>query len=103
MENKLKELTDRLYGEGLEKGRVEADRLVAEAKEKAAKILADAAAEAEQIVKKAEAKAADTEKNSMTEIQLAGRQAVAKIKNELAGVIIAKTSTEAVKSAAVDA
>ena len=103
MENKLKELTDRLYGEGLEKGRVEADRLVAEAKEKAAKILADAAAEAEQIVKKAEAKAADTEKNSMTEVQLAGRQAVAKIKNELAGVIIAKTSTEAVKAAAVDA
>ena len=103
MENKLKELTDRLYGEGLEKGRVEADRLVAEAKEKAAKILADAAAEAEQIVKKAEAKAADTEKNSMTEIQLAGRQAVAKIKSELAGAIIAKTSTEAIKSAVVDA
>ena len=103
MENKLKELTDRLYGEGLEKGRVEADRLVAEAKEKAAKILADANAEAEQIVKKAEAKAADTEKNSMTEISLAGRQAVAKIKSELAGAIIAKTSTEAVKAACVDA
>ena len=103
MENKLKELTDRLYGEGLEKGRIEADRLVAEAKEKAAKILADAQAEAEQIVKKAEAKAADTEKNSMTEISLAGRQAVAKIKSELAGAIIAKTSTEAVKAACVDA
>ena len=103
MENKLKELTERLYGEGLEKGRVEADRLVAEAKEKAAKILADATAEAEQIVKKAEAKAADTEKNSMTEISLAGRQAVAKIKSELAAAIIAKTSTEAVKAACVDA
>ena len=103
MENKLKELTDRLYGEGLEKGRVEADRLVAEAKEKAAKILADANAEAAQIVKKAEDKAADTEKNSMTEISLAGRQAVAKIKSELAGAIIAKSSTEAVKAACVDA
>ena len=103
MENKLKELTDRLYGEGLEKGRLEADRLVAEAKEKAAAILAEAKAEAEQIVKKAEDKAADTEKNSMTEISLAGRQAVAKIKSELAGVIIAKTSTEAVKAATVDA
>ena len=103
MENKLKELTDRLYGEGLEKGRLEADRLVAEAKEKAAAILAEAKAEAEQIVKKAEAKAADTEKNSMTEISLAGRQAVAKIKSELAGAIIAKTSTEAVKAACVDA
>ena len=103
MENKLKELTDRLYGEGLEKGRVEADRLVAEAKEKAAAILAEAKAEAEQIVKKAEDKAADTEKNSMTEIQLAGRQAVAKIKSELASVIIAKSSSEAVKAATVDA
>uniref|UniRef100_UPI004056947C hypothetical protein n=1 Tax=Alistipes sp. TaxID=1872444 RepID=UPI004056947C len=103
MENKLKELTDRLYGEGLEKGRLEADRLVAEAKEKAAAILAEANAEAEQIVKKAETKAADTEKNSMTEIQLAGRQAVAKIKNELADVIIAKSSSEAVKAATVDA
>ena len=103
MENKLKELTDRLYGEGLEKGRVEADRLVAEAKEKAAAILAEANAEAEKIVKKAEDKAADIEKNSMTEIQLAGRQAVAKIKSELAAAIIAKTSTEAVKSATVDA
>ena len=39
----------------------------------------------------------------MTEISLAGRQAVAKIKSELAGAIIAKTSTEAIKSAVVDA
>ena len=103
MENKLKELTERLYGEGLEKGRVEADRLVAEAKEKAAAILAEAKAEAEQIVKKAEAKAADTEKNSMTEIALAGREAVAKIKNELASAIIAKSLTEAIKGATADA
>ena len=103
MENKLKELTERLYGEGLEKGRLEADRLVAEAKEKATTILAEANAEAEQIVKKAEAKAADIEKNSMTEITLAGREAVAKIKNELATAIIAKSSTTAVKAATVDA
>ena len=102
MENKLKELTDRLYGEGLEKGRLEADRLVAEAKDKAAAILAEAQAEAKQIVKKAEGKAADIEKNSMTEISLAGRQAVAKIKSELASAIIAKTSTEAIKAACVD-
>lgn len=103
MENKLKELTERLYGEGLEKGRIEADRLVAEAKEKATTILAEANAEAEQIVKRAEVKAADIEKNSMTEIQLAGREAVAKIKNEISSAIIAKTSTAAVKKATVDA
>ena len=94
---KLQQLTDKLYQEGLEKGRLEADRLVAEAKEKAAAILAEAKAEAEQIVKKAEDKAADTEKNSMTEISLAGRQAVAKIKSELAEAVIMKSTGAAVK------
>ncbi len=103
MENKLKELTDRLYGEGLEKGRVEADRLVADAREQAAKILADAQAEATRIVKQAEDKAADTAKNSMTEISLAGKQALATIKNEIAEAIIAKSVGEGVKQATVDA
>lgn len=103
MENKLKELTDRLYGEGLEKGRVEADRLVTDAKEQAAKILADAQAEATRIVKQAEDKAADTAKNSMTEISLAGKQALATIKNEIAEAIIAKSVGEGVKQATVDA
>ena len=103
MENKLQELTARLYGEGLEKGRAEADRLVEEAKAKAATILSEAKAEAEKIVKAAEVKAADIEKNSMTEIALAGREAIAKIKNELASAIIAKSTTEAIKGATVDA
>ena len=103
MENtKLKELTERLYGEGLEKGRAEAERLVAEATATAAKIIADAKAEAAKIVKEAETKAADTAKNSMTEISLAGKQALAKIKTEIADAIIAK-SVGAGVSAAVDA
>ena len=37
MKNKLQELTKKLYDEGLEKGRAEADRLVGEAKNEAAK------------------------------------------------------------------
>ena len=32
MENKLQQLTQKLYDEGLEKGRAEAERLVSEAK-----------------------------------------------------------------------
>ena len=101
--NKLQELTQKLYNDGLEKGRSEADRLVAEAKEQAAKILADARAEAEAINKAAELRAEDVAKNAMTEITLAGRQAVSKIKAELAEAIILKTTGEAVKAAAVDA
>lgn len=103
MANKLQELTEKLYGEGLEKGRAEGERMVAEAKAEAAKILAEAEAKAEAVVKAAQSKAEDIEKNTMTEIALAGKQAVAKIKAEIAEMIIAKSTTEAVKSATLDA
>lgn len=103
MANKLQELTEKLYGEGLEKGRAEGERMVAEAKAEAAKILAEAKAKAETIVKEAQDKAEDIEKNTMTEIALAGKQAVAKIKAEIAEMIIAKSTSEAVKSATLDA
>ncbi len=103
MENKLQQLTQKLYDEGLEKGRAEADRLVAEAKAEAAKIVAEAKTEAENIVKRAEAKAEDVEKNSLTEIALAGKQAVAKIKAEIADLIIARSTAGGVKAATMDA
>ena len=100
---KLQELTDKLHQQGLEKGRNEADSLVAEAKSKAQKIVADAEAQAAAIIAAAENKAADVEKNAMTEISLAGKQAVAKIKAEIESLIVAKTTSEGVKSANVDA
>lgn len=102
MENKLQELTQKLYDQGLEKGRTEADRLVAGAKADAEKIVAEARAEAEAIVKKAQEKAEDVSKNAMTEIALAGREAVAKIKSEIASMIVAKATAEGVKAAAMD-
>ena len=101
--NKLQELTQKLYNDGLEKGRSEAYRLVAEAKEDAAKILAEAKAEADAIAKAAEMRAEDIAKNAMTEITLAGRQAVSKIKTELAEAVIMKSTGAAVKAATMDA
>lgn len=102
MENKLQQLTQKLYDEGLEKGRAEADRLVAGARDEAAKIIAEARAQAEDIVKKAETKAEDVEKNTMTEISLAGKQAAAKIKQEIASMIVAKSAAQGVKEAVMD-
>ena len=102
MGNKLQELTDKLFAEGLEKGRAEADNLVAEAKSKAQKIVAEAEAKAAAIVAAAEDKAADVEKNAMTEISLAGKQAVAKIKSEIETLIVAKSAGEGVKAANLD-
>lgn len=102
MENKLQQLTQKLYDEGLEKGRTEADKLVADARAEAQKIVAEARAQAEEIVKKAQTKAEDVEKNTLTEISLAGKQAVAKIKSEIASLIIAKATAPGVKEVVVD-
>ena len=49
MENKkLQELTEKLYAEGLSKGREDAERMVAEAEQKAAKEAALAAQQAQE-------------------------------------------------------
>lgn len=102
MENKLQQLTQKLYDEGLEKGRAEAERLVAEAKTNAAKIVKEAEAQAAKILAEANTKAQDVEKNAMTEISLAGKQALSKIKAEISSMIIAKSTAPAVKAATLD-
>jgi V/A-type H+-transporting ATPase subunit E len=75
---------------------------VAEAKESAAKIIAEAKAEAEAIAKAAEDRAEDIAKNAMADIALAGRQAMTKVKAELAEAVIMKTTGAAVKAATAD-
>lgn len=101
MENKLQQLTQKLYDEGLEKGRAEAERLVAEAKTNAAKIVKEAEAQAAKILAEPIPKQ-DVEKNAMTEISLAGKQALSKIKAEISSMIIAKSTAPAVKAATLD-
>ena len=102
MENKLQELTRKRYDEGLEKGRTEADALVADAKARAAKIVAEAQSQAAEILAQARSKAEDVEKNTLTEIALAGKQAVSKIKSEIASLIVAKATARGVKEAVMD-
>ena len=50
MENKIQELTDKIYREGVEKGNTEAQKLIANAQDEAKKIVEDARKEAEAIV-----------------------------------------------------
>ena len=96
MENKIQELTEKIYAEGVEKGRAEADRLVAEAKESAAEIVKNAQAEADAIVAAAQKKAAELDANTRSEIKLYGAQAVGALKSEVATVV-----TDSIVKAAV--
>jgi V/A-type H+-transporting ATPase subunit E len=103
MENKkLQELTEKLYTEGLSKGREEAEKMVADAEAKAAKLVAQAQQEAAEIVKAAEAKAAELKKNNETEMVLATRQVVAALKENITNLVVAKSVEPSVHAALID-
>lgn len=99
MENKIQELTEKIYAEGVEKGNAEAARLVEDAKAQAAEIVKSAQAEAEAIVAAAEKKAAELDANSRSEVKLYGAQAVNALKSEAANIITDTVVKAAVKEA----
>lgn len=103
MENKkLQELTEKLYAEGLSKGREESERIVAEAEQRAAALVAEAEEKAAAIVKNAEQKAAELKKNNETEMTLATRQMVAALRENIANLVVCKVGEPAVHAALLD-
>lgn len=99
----LEELTNKIYTEGVEKGKEEASALVEQAEKKAAAIKADAEKEAQDIVAKAQAKAEELSKNTKAELKLYAEQAVNAIKTEVANIITDKVADDSVKAATADA
>ena len=59
MQNKLQELTDKLYNEGLSKGRQEGEAILNEARSQAEEIISKARAEAARITADAEKEASE--------------------------------------------
>lgn len=98
MENKIQELTEKLFHEGVEKGNAEAARLIEAAQQQAAAILAKAQDEAAEIVAKANKQAADTAANTKNEL----RQYAAQSKNALVGEIANLVSDKVVKESVAD-
>ena len=102
MENKIQELTDKIYREGVEKGNEEAQRLVSNAREEAAKILEEARKEAEAIVTAARKSAAETAENTQSEIKLFAGQAVNALKTEITSLLTNQVVSKAVKDFVAD-
>ena len=87
MENKIQELTEKIYAEGVEKGKAEAERLVAEAQAKAEAIVKEAQAKADAIAAAAAKSAEELNANTRSELKLYGAQAVGAIKSEASTII----------------
>ena len=99
MENKIQELTEKIYAEGVEKGKAEADRIIADAQAKAEAIIADAQAKAEAVVADAKKSAEDISANTRSELKLYGAQALGALKSETATMLTDTVVKSAVKDA----
>ena len=97
MQNKLQELTDKLYNEGLSKGKQEGEELLAKAKVQAEEIIAKAQAEAAQIVAAAQKQAEEIKTKTASDIRMASSQSIAATKKDIETLIVGKMAGAEVK------
>lgn len=103
MQNKLQELTDKLYNEGLSKGKQEGEELLAKAKVQAEEMVAKAQAEAAQIVATAQKQADEIKSKVASDIKMASSQSLAATKKDIETLIVGKMTEEPVKKALASA
>lgn len=87
MQDKLQELTDKLYREGLSKGKEEGERILAEAAASAEKTIADAKAEAALIIGRAEKEAEQLKAKVDSDLKMASRQCLQATKKDIENLL----------------
>lgn len=97
MQNKLQELTDKLYNEGLSKGKQEGEEILAKAKAQAEEIVAKAQAEAAQILAAAQKQAEEVKTKTASDVKMAASQSIAATRKDIETLIVGKMTDEAVK------
>ena len=103
MQNKLQELTDKLYNEGLSKGKQEGEELIAKAKVQAEEIVAKAKAEAAQVVAAAQKEAEEIRTKTGSDVKMAAAQSIAATKKDIETLIVGKMTEAEVKKALTSA
>ena len=102
MNNRLQELTDKIFQEGISKGQEEADLIKAKATADASQLLSDARNEADLILDVANKKAAEIRENTILEVKLAARQAVDALKFEIIHLINGSVTSSEIKAGMSD-
>lgn len=99
MENKLQQLTEKLYNEGLSKGRAEAEAVLAKAHADAEKIVAEAQDKAREITAQTEKAAAQLKTNTENEVRLAAGQLKSALRQQVETMVQMEVVTPAVSQA----
>ena len=102
MQNKLQELTDKLYEEGLSKGKAEGERILAEARAEAERIVSQARQQAEEIREQASKDAAEMKSKVESDLKMASAQTLQATRKDIEQLVIAKVADEKVGKALAD-
>lgn len=102
MQDRLKNLTEKLYQEGVESGKKKADEIISDAEGKAKEIIENAKKDAENLKEKAISDAELNRKRILSELKLAGQKSVSQIKQEISSLILKQLFDAPVKEAFTD-
>ena len=98
MQDKLQELTDRLYNEGLSKGKQEGEELLQKAHAEAQAIVADAHSEADRIIAQANKEAEELKTKVAADVKMAAAQSIAVTKQEIEKMVVTQSAQQGVKA-----
>jgi len=91
MADQLQEMLQKIYSEGVDKAKAEAEIIIQKAKEQADQEKRDAELEAERIIKDAQKKASELEKNISSDLKMAAQQAMNSLKQKVMTSLLAST------------
>ena len=87
MTKKILELTEKIYNEGVEKAKKEAELILSNAKKEANNIIDEAISKEKDIAEQAQKQAEELKKNTVSEIRLAARQFISNLKQQISKLI----------------
>ena len=96
--DKLQELTDRLYNEGLAKGKEEGARILEEAQKKAEEIIAEARKQGDDIISKSQKEADDYRNKVTSDLKMAAAQSFQATRKCIEELVITEIAGNEVKS-----
>lgn len=102
MTDRIEEITQKIYNEGITKAKRDAEKLISEAKEKAEAIIRSAKKTEEKIINDAQKKALEEKKRGEAELKLAAQQFISHLKQQITNLISTAQVDNPVKEAFKD-
>ena len=91
MADQLQEMLQKIYDEGLNKAKAEAEKILEAAKQQSQKTITDAETEAEKIIANAKQQAGELDKKLHSDLKMAAQQALSALKNKVVSAVMVES------------